>query len=242
MSPEVASIMQLPYVASYSSKHASMTSPTDNRSSRERLIYAAEQLFAERGLDGVSLREINRTAKCRNATAIQYHFKNKEGLLFAVINRHVPDIEAAQRILLDDYEADPSGGVRALAGGLVHPYADKLATESGRYFLQVYAAALNQPTPLLIADRSTKPGVESSMDRWRRLVEPLMAEEASVLHRRFAAIAYTISELGRRARADKTNQELFTSMLRDSVAAMLSAPTSDETRQLLALRDQRKKP
>lgn len=222
-------------------------------SSKDRIVVAAERLFAERGLDGVSLREINRTAKCRNATAIQYHFTNKEGLIWAVLNRHVPDIEQGVHELLDAYESDANANVRELAGALVLPYADKLETQSGRHFLQVYAAALNQPTPMVLSDRSpakqepseaasntNEAHDEGAIDRWRRLADPLMDEDAVVLHRRFSTITFVITELGRRSRVDKTNHQLFTSMLTDSAAAVLAAPTSESTRALLERRLDRK--
>ena len=48
---------------------------------RERLIDAAESLFAEHGIGGVSLREINRAAGARNAVAVQYHFGDREGII-----------------------------------------------------------------------------------------------------------------------------------------------------------------
>lgn len=37
----------------------------------DRLITAAEQLFALHGIDGISLREINRAAGARNGSALQ---------------------------------------------------------------------------------------------------------------------------------------------------------------------------
>ena len=40
----------------------------DARDSRDRLILTAERLFAERGIDGVSLRELNLAAVATDAT------------------------------------------------------------------------------------------------------------------------------------------------------------------------------
>ena len=41
---------------------------------RDQIIRAAEELFAARGIDSVSLREINRAAGQSNTGAVQYHF------------------------------------------------------------------------------------------------------------------------------------------------------------------------
>ena len=55
---------------------------------RQRLIAAAETLFAERGVEGVSLREINAVAGMRNATALQYHFHDRYGLVKAILAKY----------------------------------------------------------------------------------------------------------------------------------------------------------
>lgn len=54
---------------------------------RERLLRAAEQLFAERGFNGVSVREIAAAAAV-NPASVAYYFRGKEGLLSEVYRRH----------------------------------------------------------------------------------------------------------------------------------------------------------
>jgi AcrR family transcriptional regulator len=59
-----------------------VTRPSDL--TRERIIKAAERLFAERGYDGTSVRAI--VAKARvNQAAINYHFDGKDGLYREVL-------------------------------------------------------------------------------------------------------------------------------------------------------------
>ena len=59
-----------------------MTRPSDV--TRERILKAAERLFAERGYDGTSIRAI--VAKARvNQAAINYHFDGKDGLYREVL-------------------------------------------------------------------------------------------------------------------------------------------------------------
>src|SRR5215831_7778663 len=96
-----------------------------------RLITAAEQLFAARGIDAVSLREINRAAGARNAVAVQYHFEDRDGVLLAVLQKHRPDVEARRHAMLDQYEADGAADLRRLAAALVRPWAAKLADPDG---------------------------------------------------------------------------------------------------------------
>ena len=59
-----------------------MTRPSDI--TRERIIKAAERLFAERGYDATSIRAIVAKAKV-NQAAINYHFDGKDGLYREVL-------------------------------------------------------------------------------------------------------------------------------------------------------------
>lgn len=59
---------------------------------RARLVSVAELLFAARGIEGVSLIEISRAAGQRNSNACQYHFGDKQGLVQAILDKHVPGI------------------------------------------------------------------------------------------------------------------------------------------------------
>lgn len=54
-------------------------------STKERLILAAIALSAQRGFSNVPLREVVEKAECHNISAVHYHFKNRSGLLFAVL-------------------------------------------------------------------------------------------------------------------------------------------------------------
>jgi AcrR family transcriptional regulator len=203
---------------------------------RANLLSAAEQLFAERGVDGVSLREIARSAGAKNVIAVQYHFADRDGVLQSILDKHLPAVDARRHALLDAAEGDPT--LRALAGALVRPLGAKLAdTDGGPAFLRVYADLLNRPKPALeVAD-----GRFGSLRRWRELVAPLLDPDAAKLHPRLNALLYTAVELGRRAQAGPhTDDRLFISHLIDVVTAILGTPGSAETGQLLAEREIRR--
>lgn len=203
---------------------------------RTRLLGAAERLFAERGIDAVSLREITRESGARNAIALQYHFADREGVLQAIFDKHMPEVDARRHAMLDEYEARGESDLRALASALVRPLAAKLGDrDGGLQFLQIYAEIIDRPR-----EPATKDGTDS-LQRWRLLVEPHLDEDAARLHRRFTAILHTTQELGRRARTGpRADDRLFTSYLIDVVTAILAAPVSDETRRLAKDRDQRR--
>ncbi len=201
---------------------------------RVRLVDAAERLFAERGVGGVSLREINRVAGARNAIAVQYHFGDRTGLVRAVLDRHRHDIEARRHAMLDQIDADGEADLRTYAAALVRPPASKLADESGRLHLQIWAELLNRPR----AGEAGDDDRGGSIARWRRGVAPLLDVQAVRVHRRFTAIRTTAAELGRRAATrPHSDDRLFVSHLIDLVAGILAAPVSAETVRLADERD-----
>jgi AcrR family transcriptional regulator len=211
---------------------------------RSRLLDAAEALFAERGSEAVSLREIGRAAGARNVIAAQYWFTDRDGLVRALVERHAPDIEAARHALLDEYEAafaaDAAGDevdrIHLLAGALARPPARKLDQgTSGAGYLRTVADLLTRPEPLTEPLGYDREG--GSMRRWRLLLEPLLDPDAVVLHRRFHVIRFVDVELAQRARAPgRRDHRLFVSQLVDSAAGLLGARSSNETRKLRAER------
>ncbi len=72
---------------------------------KQRILDAAEQLFAERGFDGASLRSITAVAGV-NLAAVNYHFRCKEDLVRAVLSRKLEPINRRRLQLLDALEAE----------------------------------------------------------------------------------------------------------------------------------------
>jgi AcrR family transcriptional regulator len=215
-----------------------MGSPTaQGAETRDRLVSAAEQLMAVRGVDAVSLREIVRASGARNVTALHYHFGDRAGLVRAVLDKHHRDVEARRHAMLDTYEADARPDIRALAAALVRPLAARLADPGGgANYLQILGDLMNRPLPVISPAALHDPS--DSLFRWRALVEPVLEDDATRLHRRFLAIRIAIGELALRARTGPhTDDRLFTSHLIDLIGAVLVAPLSAETMRLAAERD-----
>src|SRR5580704_13510890 len=70
---------------------------------------AAERLFAERGIDAVSLRTINAEAGY-SVAALHYHFATRDGLIRALLARAQPRMfaERARRIEALSHEREPA--------------------------------------------------------------------------------------------------------------------------------------
>jgi AcrR family transcriptional regulator len=177
------------------------------------------------------LREINRAAGQRNTNALQYHFGDRDALLAAVLDKHRRDVEANRNALLDQYELHHGDDLRALATALVLPLVAKLNDDDGgAEYLQVLSEIVSHPKQY--ADVLADAG---SLNRWRKLVEPLLPPEAvKPLHRRYAAVRFAHIEIANRARERRARDDrLFTSQLIDLVAAILAAPISPETSALI---------
>lgn len=216
-----------------------MTAPLPQTGdTRARLLDAAEEHYAARGIDAVSLREIGRHAGARNARAAQYWFTDRDGLLRAILDRHEPSVDAGRNALLDVYEAQGRTDVAGLADALVRPYAAKLGDGiSGAGYLRVLADLLTQPRP---SDAPWQDERFTSLRRWRRLSEPILDPDALALHRRFHTLRFVVVELAQRASIPgKSDHRLFVSQLVDATVGLLSAEPSALTRRLLAERDTR---
>jgi AcrR family transcriptional regulator len=59
-------------------------------------MLAAERLFGERGVEGVTIRELLAAAGQANKSAVHHYFGSKEGLLEAARDMRVPQLEAAR--------------------------------------------------------------------------------------------------------------------------------------------------
>lgn len=75
---------------------------------RNKLLDAAEALFAEDGINRTSLRAITSQAGA-NLAAVNYHFGSKDGLVRAVFDRRLGPINQERLRRLDRAEADAGG-------------------------------------------------------------------------------------------------------------------------------------
>jgi hypothetical protein len=82
----------------------------DEPSTRDRIISEAIRLFAERGFNGATVGDIERAAGLApRAGGLYKHFRSKEDVFEAAIERHVREIEAVR----SGFEFTPLGDPRA---------------------------------------------------------------------------------------------------------------------------------
>ncbi|MFJ2898729.1 TetR/AcrR family transcriptional regulator [Streptomyces sp. NPDC087218] len=108
---------------------------TSGQETREKLIRAAEEVFAAQGPDGAQLRDIVRLAGQSNPSAVQYHFGSRAGLLDAVMAGRQARTERVLAPLLDALAEDC--GVPELLTALVTAEASLLADDRGLRCLRI---------------------------------------------------------------------------------------------------------
>ena len=110
-------------------------------STKERILDAAETLFAQHGFGGTSLRQVTSQADV-NIAAVNYHFGSKENLVNEVFRRRMDEM-SGQRMarLRAAVEADPADLEGILAAFVEPPLAMAQDRRGGGAFIRVIARA-----------------------------------------------------------------------------------------------------
>lgn len=113
------------------------------------MLDVAERLFAERGLDRVSLREVVAASGQRNLSAAQYHFGSRETLVGAVVARRVWFINERRHQHFDALQAsaradDPRAVIETSIGTLAEAVRDQ---PWGADYIRIAAQAVFNPEP-----------------------------------------------------------------------------------------------
>ena len=134
---------------------------SDAKSTKERLLDSAEKLFAERGYDSVSIRDLAADADV-NVAAVNYHFQGKEKLYEAVILRRVDAKREASLAAIRSAESQTDGGPdgRPDATVLIHAFVaqyleEMMIDEHGKNFLRLVALEMHsakRPSAVFITE------------------------------------------------------------------------------------------
>ncbi len=118
---------------------------------KQALIRAGEELFARDGIHGTRINELTERAGQRNQSALHYHFGSREGLLGAIVERHLTAVDGERASLLE--AAGPRATLRQLVAVIVTPLAGELRTPSGRDYLRIVPQLLKSDVspPALMA-------------------------------------------------------------------------------------------
>lgn len=214
------------------------------RDTRRQLIVAAERLFAERGIEGVSLREINLEAKQRNTSAAHYHFGSKDALVDAIFEFRRSEIGQWRDDYLDELvRSGRAREVGALAAALVIPLAKELQRggDDSRYL--EFLAHLFLTSPAQVGDILRK--YESADSRWMAMASAALPQipRRILWTRLFLMGRHVVVSLAvyrrRRLGVDDVGFDAYLSDMVDAVAGYLAAAPSERTLSLTRARDEK---
>lgn len=122
---------------------------TDQHPTRERILDAAEELFALRGFEGVSVRQIMTKADA-DVSLAYYHFKSKRDLFEQVMLRRADFLNEIRLKALEDVEqrhldGDPT--VEEIIGAFTQPLLQLLVEDHATWshYYQLIAQINNSP-------------------------------------------------------------------------------------------------
>ncbi len=147
---------------------------------KERILNAAERLFAERGYDATSLRAITAEAGV-NLAAVNYHFSSKETLLQALFTRRFAALNQQRLALLKTYESEAGRNpipLEKLVRALLKPM----------FFIQVDRSASGKAFSRLLGRMYAWPPI--------RLSQILGIETQSLANHFAAALRHTLPSIG----------------------------------------------
>ncbi len=130
---------------------------------RQRILKAAERLFAKRGIDAVSIRDITDAAKV-NTASIHYHFGSKSGLVDAMLARWAGQLVARRGQLLDAIEELPKPRVRDVVEVLVWPMVELGGPRrGGGGYVGFLAAVMNHPEYIPTMNELYEPDISRTL-------------------------------------------------------------------------------
>ncbi|MBB5014942.1 TetR family transcriptional regulator [Rehaibacterium terrae] len=114
---------------------------TTHFNTKERILGAAEELFAQFGFAGTSLRQVTSRADV-NIAAVNYHFGSKENLVNEVFRRRLDELSENRLKALKAALTESPGSLEAILAAFIEPaLALTLDRHGGSAFVRVLARA-----------------------------------------------------------------------------------------------------
>jgi AcrR family transcriptional regulator len=174
-----------------------------SQGTRDRLLDAAERLFAERGFHGVSVRDVTGAAGV-DVALVAYHFGNKQGLLEAVFMRRAADLND-ERLARLDAVLEGSGRrvpkLEDIIDAFTHPLLDRSSRGSPGWksYFALIAEVNNSPEfGSVLMTRFFDPVVQRFIDAIRKALPDASDRDVYwAYHFLSGALTLTFAETGR---------------------------------------------
>lgn len=209
--------------------------PPSSEETRRKLVDAAARGFAEQGVFTASLLDITRRAGQKNRGALHYHFGSRDGVLCAVLERHVDFLHQREGELLDEARTRPDDDVRSVVEAIVRPAVELAETGwRGRCFLVILAQLVEEDQSALAPEVQEVLSRTGGYEVYALLVQRMTPVSEDVATERISLVtSFILRAVADRARArERTTRggrrqldlDGFTDNLVALVTAMVTAP------------------
>ena len=182
-------------------------------STRERILGAAEALFAERGFAGASLRQVTTAAKV-NLAAVNYHFGSKDALIEEVFRRRLDDLSRRRLEQLAEASRRGNPDLNAVLDAFIRPALALSDHKGGAVFMRVLARAFAEHNTHLRQFLSANYGhvLKEFAQAFARVLPQLSHEELYWrLDLTIGALTYAMADFGmiqrRAGESERTHRE-----------------------------------
>ena len=200
-------------------------------STKQRILGAAESLFADHGFAGASLRRVTAEAKV-NLAAVNYHFGSKENLIEEVFRRRLDELNQRRLARLEQISGKPDTTLEQVLDAYIGPaLVLSLDQHGGGAFVRVLARAYAEQDERLRRFLSENYGhvLKHFANEFARLLPHLDKE---TLYWRLdivsGALTYAMADFGISKRRDGVNethhrQQVETHLISFAAAGMRAA-------------------
>jgi len=120
--------------------------PNDCEDTRERILLASQKLFADKGFDATSVRDITTEAGC-NVASVNYHFGGKDKLYLETFRSMLAVLRDQRLTVLEELmERTPAPTLEEFLRSFAEGFIDPLVDESrGRLFMALVSREMSDP-------------------------------------------------------------------------------------------------
>ena len=197
------------------------------KKTEDKIVRTALRLMAVQGVDAVSMNEVVKASGQGNASAINYYFGNKAGLLQAIFDRHRPAIQTRRQEMIESLESEPT--IEQIAEALVLPVIAELDNpDGGMEYLQMLAKLeRHELNPAEAVDGRRYQAMADHGDLLSNRFDHLSAREFELSFRAIRnlvihGLADYSSVVKDSPKEDKKSRPIFTSIMINSIVSILS--------------------